>query len=201
MAESTSNTTPPRKRRRPALSCGQCRRRKIKCDRNYPCGQCTQSKTASCSYDPDTVRKPRHVTEVPSRPAQPKVGVLGNQARSTQDASSNHTSQNGRSPGAPSQSSTNLPSSWTSPSDGPNSCEDVDTNSPFSLLHRVIDVEGDNSSNPSGPFPYLCEDYKPSPAARALRGTVSKTRFFGPSHWMYSYGTVCNLSSGTDDPS
>lgn len=37
------------RRRRPALSCVQCRRRKIKCDRTNPCVHCTASKT-SCVY-------------------------------------------------------------------------------------------------------------------------------------------------------
>ncbi|KAL4923789.1 putative C6 transcription factor [Aspergillus undulatus] len=33
------------RRRRPALSCTICRRRKLKCDRSLPCGQCIKSKT------------------------------------------------------------------------------------------------------------------------------------------------------------
>ncbi|KAL5334956.1 fungal-specific transcription factor domain-containing protein [Aspergillus crustosus] len=33
------------RRRRPALSCTVCRRRKLKCDRSFPCGQCIKSKT------------------------------------------------------------------------------------------------------------------------------------------------------------
>lgn len=45
---------PPRvvqRRRRPPLSCTECRRRKLKCDRSLPCGQCVRSKTAdSCVF-------------------------------------------------------------------------------------------------------------------------------------------------------
>ncbi|KAI9927297.1 hypothetical protein MW887_003684 [Aspergillus wentii] len=42
--------SPPR-RRRPALSCTLCRRRKLKCDRGLPCGQCVKSKASeSCEY-------------------------------------------------------------------------------------------------------------------------------------------------------
>lgn len=33
---------PKKKRRRQALSCTECKRRKIKCDRNQPCGPCTR---------------------------------------------------------------------------------------------------------------------------------------------------------------
>lgn len=40
---------PHRRRRRPALSCLPCRRRKIKCDRVNPCGRCVSTKTR-CTY-------------------------------------------------------------------------------------------------------------------------------------------------------
>jgi hypothetical protein len=39
----------PFKRRRSALSCLKCRRRKIKCDRTDPCGHCTSAKLR-CIY-------------------------------------------------------------------------------------------------------------------------------------------------------
>ncbi|CAI7639795.1 unnamed protein product [Penicillium glandicola] len=35
----------PQRRRRPPLSCTVCRKRKLKCDRSLPCGQCVRSKT------------------------------------------------------------------------------------------------------------------------------------------------------------
>lgn len=40
----------PRRRRRPALSCVECRRRKIKCDRNDPCGHCKATRI-QCVYN------------------------------------------------------------------------------------------------------------------------------------------------------
>ncbi|GIJ91171.1 hypothetical protein Asppvi_010136 [Aspergillus pseudoviridinutans] len=40
-----------RKRRRPAQSCEQCRHRKVRCDRNIPCGPCTRARSVlHCSY-------------------------------------------------------------------------------------------------------------------------------------------------------
>lgn len=39
-----------RKRRRPAHSCLECRRRKVRCDRNKPCAQCSAHQVASCVY-------------------------------------------------------------------------------------------------------------------------------------------------------
>ncbi|KAL4866970.1 hypothetical protein BDV12DRAFT_187061 [Aspergillus spectabilis] len=41
----------PRKRRRPAKACEQCRHRKVRCDLNVPCGPCTRAKTSlDCLY-------------------------------------------------------------------------------------------------------------------------------------------------------
>ncbi|KAL4975596.1 hypothetical protein BDW66DRAFT_160388 [Aspergillus desertorum] len=40
-----------RKRRRPAQSCEQCRHRKVRCDRNIPCGPCARARSVlHCSY-------------------------------------------------------------------------------------------------------------------------------------------------------
>ncbi|KAH8594962.1 hypothetical protein B0O99DRAFT_624053 [Bisporella sp. PMI_857] len=44
---------PPQRRRRPALACLQCRRRKIKCDQSKPCNQCQRSRDVVCTYDSD----------------------------------------------------------------------------------------------------------------------------------------------------
>ncbi|KAK0654818.1 hypothetical protein B0T16DRAFT_450576 [Cercophora newfieldiana] len=41
---------PIRRRRRPALSCSLCRQRKIRCDRETPCGNCVKSDKAVCDY-------------------------------------------------------------------------------------------------------------------------------------------------------
>jgi aspyridone synthetase trans-acting enoyl reductase len=48
-AQSTSSE-PYRKRRRTTVVCTECRRRKIACDRNTPCTQCVQSKSACTFY-------------------------------------------------------------------------------------------------------------------------------------------------------
>ncbi|KAL4802414.1 hypothetical protein BDV18DRAFT_146706 [Aspergillus unguis] len=39
-----------RKRRRPASSCIECRRRKVRCDRTIPCRQCKAHNAPSCTY-------------------------------------------------------------------------------------------------------------------------------------------------------
>ncbi|KAK1836087.1 hypothetical protein QBC39DRAFT_108156 [Podospora conica] len=43
---------PPRKRQRVRLSCLECRRRKLSCDREFPCSRCLQSGVADrCEYE------------------------------------------------------------------------------------------------------------------------------------------------------
>jgi hypothetical protein len=41
---------PVRKRRRPAVACTECRRRKVKCDRSLPCASCVLG-TLACAYN------------------------------------------------------------------------------------------------------------------------------------------------------
>lgn len=50
----------PRKRRRPAKSCDQCRTRKVRCDLNHPCGPCQRARSdLACSYR-EGVRDAQH---------------------------------------------------------------------------------------------------------------------------------------------
>lgn len=66
------------KRPRPVISCLECRRKKLKCDRTHPCQQCLKvGRPGSCQYQPgseperDTIESPnanpkRHQTHSPS---------------------------------------------------------------------------------------------------------------------------------------
>ncbi|CAG8910049.1 unnamed protein product [Penicillium egyptiacum] len=49
-----------RRRAKPQLSCNLCRRRKLKCNREYPCGTCSKrGLDKSCTYPPDTMQPTR----------------------------------------------------------------------------------------------------------------------------------------------
>ncbi|KAK3309843.1 uncharacterized protein B0T15DRAFT_386897 [Chaetomium strumarium] len=54
--QTTDEAVIVRKRRRPALACEQCRRRKVKCDRANPCGPCQRSSLEVCTYRPERAR-------------------------------------------------------------------------------------------------------------------------------------------------
>jgi hypothetical protein len=47
----TPTTLPPAKRPRPVISCLECRRKKLKCSRTYPCQQCLKvGRPGRCEY-------------------------------------------------------------------------------------------------------------------------------------------------------
>lgn len=52
MMESSEYKKPDKRRRRPALACVACRRSKVRCDRNMPCGACVRSKHRTCVFEP-----------------------------------------------------------------------------------------------------------------------------------------------------
>lgn len=55
-----------RKRRRIQLSCAECHRRKVRCDRNDPCGRCSAA-GIRCVYAADRDEEPQSLTEVGAR--------------------------------------------------------------------------------------------------------------------------------------
>ncbi len=55
----------PRRRRRPALSCVECRIRKVKCNREKPCMACRKTESATCSYRSRHIVAPSQNTDPP----------------------------------------------------------------------------------------------------------------------------------------
>ncbi|KAK3318077.1 hypothetical protein B0H66DRAFT_224751 [Apodospora peruviana] len=68
----------PRRRNRPALSCIQCRTRKIRCDRNEPCASCIKSKIVNCTYEEARRPKPRlwKLSPAPSSVPGPRFNAV-----------------------------------------------------------------------------------------------------------------------------
>ncbi|KAM0246009.1 hypothetical protein ACHAP5_004980 [Fusarium lateritium] len=86
--QSQQQSSKVRRRRRPALSCHECRRRKVKCDQKIPCSPCIRHKV-ECTYEPHhgsasvPVRslRARGPTQTPTRPAP--LGTARNGTRET----------------------------------------------------------------------------------------------------------------------
>ena len=174
---------PLRTRRRPVFSCEKCRRRKIKCDRTHPCKHCRQL-NAVCNYPEGATPLNCQITPAasPHRMNEPPTPIsviptaslsLGNLSISgNRDECLQRHSQK----------------SWKSPNTYKENTED----SPKvrALLEKVQRLEQllseympDGAPGNSNP-PISIE-----PRAQ-LRGTLSKTRFFGQSHWMNLIGLV-----------
>ena len=169
---------PVRARRRPVVSCEECRRRKIKCDRTHPCQHCRQLK-ASCNYsDGVAPLNSRDVlADTPRRISKPPNS--NSVFPTASSASSGTHNQNLQQP---------VPTSWISPNINVENTEE----SPrvLALLAKVQRLEQLLLEYmPEG----LPENSTPSrsrePPAQ-LRGTLSKTRVFGQTHWMNLIGLV-----------
>ncbi|CAF3648302.1 unnamed protein product [Fusarium graminearum] len=176
MAVSSAAKT-EKKRRRPALACEQCRRRKIRCNRNLPCSNCFKSNISPCTYAPTHVPASRtkkgaadSSSHVPGRSA-PVVDL----SRKTTPSDSSAKRQ-----------SSSIPSSTV----GSNS----ETSTVDALAARVKELEQKlaescHITQPGEDILIQHDDQEADPAP--MKGTVSKTRFFGQSHWMNGIVMVC----------
>ncbi|TGO21656.1 hypothetical protein BPAE_0207g00110 [Botrytis paeoniae] len=185
--------TQPRKRRRPALSCIQCRRRKIKCDRNMPCGQCISSKTSACQYssDPAPQSKRSRVNGNGQYPVTPST--VDHSPGSTTHASPNCNGgtdnvTNGIPPNSTSfwaertpivEGSLPLRGQAIVPHQTP---PDPTVQALLDRVHKLEQIISETDAMNDGPN-LLSDSYVRGPS---LRGSLSKTRFFGQSHWMNS---------------
>ncbi|KAI9645554.1 hypothetical protein NHQ30_006296 [Ciborinia camelliae] len=196
----------PRKRRRPALSCIQCRRRKIKCDRNMPCGQCISSKTSACQYssDPAPQSKRPRVNGNGQYPATPST-VGHDSPQSTTNPSP------GFGAGGVTESVTNrIPlvstNFWADrtpvveegpvPVQGqaivaPQKTPDPSVQALLDRVHKLEQIISDSETLNDGPT-IISSSYVKGPS---LRGSLSKTRFFGQSHWMNSFEQFKHMSN------
>lgn len=172
-----------RARRRPAFSCEECRRRKIKCDRTQPCKHCRQL-DAICNYSNGAAPLQHKVAfaTTPRRIAGPPTPTSVTPTPSVSHGNSSVSVIHNVHPQQPPQRS------WNSPS----TCEENAEESPKvrALLAKVQRMEQllleyvpkrvlENTKSPTSNEPRA-----------QLRGTISKTRLFGQSHWMNFIGLV-----------
>ncbi|PGH00032.1 hypothetical protein GX51_06031 [Blastomyces parvus] len=205
--QSCPGDAPPRKRRRPALACDQCRRRKIKCDQKVPCDQCRRSKSLSihtCTYT--HAHTPAGSSSFASstrcydspQPQRPSA----TQAPPAPIVPISQISRPGTFPSYPSPSTANASDLSIHADDQRsdvtrstrNVAQDLQSAATIqALADRVRLLERKlaqstrtssvaTSSSPGGRVLEALEDREASHAP--VRGTFSKTRFFGQSHWM-----------------
>ncbi|KAL6860643.1 hypothetical protein ACO1O0_004671 [Amphichorda felina] len=171
---------PEKKRRRPALACEQCRRRKIRCDRNVPCSQCLRSKTASCSYAP--THTPASWTRRSHK--KPALAPAGQQPPIASAPSVGASSGDGSGPSSVAKDASASASGSVSTSVSvPDAPDNVDwlvarVHHLEEKLSKVVNLGGPDENDHESP------EGTQSSLACPTNGTVSKTRYFGRSHWM-----------------
>ena len=175
MEDHLSNEEPeqPQRRRRPPLSCTTCRRRKLKCDRSLPCGQCVRSKTTDeCVFtgaQPETNRQmsPPLSRPRPSAASERKSGMFvfdskmgPNSSRVSKRRSDELTEMRQRLKALESLLKTNVQTPDTSVGDVYSEVDSASTSENVGVDDRVRFL-------PDSSF----------------RGKKAKTRYFGRSHY------------------
>lgn len=182
------------RRRRPALSCTVCRRRKLKCDRALPCSQCVKSKTPDlCVYSGPAPGQPLETR--PIRTASNRANV-----------SSNHTSpaHSGLYVFDSRHQSTNR---ITKPKGRPEEVQELRHRVQVleSALSKAGSIQTPDSSACESVSDYgpritsdsllLSEDVKYLPGRACFRGENGKTRYCGRCHSALSFSFVSGNES------
>ncbi|KAF2712893.1 hypothetical protein K504DRAFT_423060 [Pleomassaria siparia CBS 279.74] len=177
--------TGPRKRRRTALSCVECRRRKVKCNRERPCGPCSKTKSPTCTFRPNSRITPQPT--IAPDVAHPRSGSQHGSSLSSSKTNQDNTCDTDA-----------ILNRYIAPGTlgvhgnstlGPLSVSNYDSSSQSSALTirtlsaRVNDLEGKlaalSNGGSSKNISYLARN---SPSAPA--GQFIKSKFYGESHWM-----------------
>ena len=164
----------PRKRRRPAFSCEQCRQRKVRCDRGFPCRPCLKARhVLPCSYSPaeriSGEMRPGERGDNPQKPDHEKSRL-------------EHTVQD-------LQGRVRMLEQLVLGSRGSRSSRSEVGDEP--LGDGMSSAEGHSTSSQSGK-----QDMQ---MPLQLRTTTAKTKFAGPSHWTHVFHQLL-LSKARDNP-
>ena len=189
----TDGNGPVKRRRRPALSCVECRMRKVKCDREKPCGACTRIKSATCTYRPQRAGICSQSERSPEAASVSASGSNEHDHESSARPSSQSTAPTNEfdlminryvAPGIFGEGAKLKPLPADRPSLTLNSHSDSGTAAVISsLLERISILEGKQASatvgEPSGStaFPFR-------PSTDASVGQFVKSKFYGQSHWI-----------------
>ncbi|KAI1101701.1 hypothetical protein F4804DRAFT_291830 [Jackrogersella minutella] len=197
-----------RRRRRPALSCVSCRRSKIRCDRNLPCGACVRSKHKTCVYEPQVPLRQSDIgvsVVGPSQPTDPPSNVDPETTGSPGASVSTHPRHGDRSH----EDHSNHSMSGSTPVDSTSSQSHEPSFDVRSLLDRIRELErrleeptkhnpGPKNATRASTITTTAQDTVatyPSYLAGDLhtmnKSVMTKTRYLGSSHWMNQVGNVC----------
>ncbi|KAI0551228.1 hypothetical protein F4679DRAFT_582703 [Xylaria curta] len=183
-----------KRRQRPTLACVSCRKSKIRCDRQQPCGACARSRHKTCVF------------EISRGPASRRSGIASATTDRSGAAEPEHLSDYDLGQETPA-SSTPSAHGHGHDTEGTHAYPLHEKGSPNpasritdaeGLIRRVFELERrlgetiaareppekrQDQRNPRGES-QLIESYLAADIHAMSRGIVSKTRYFGQSHWM-----------------
>ena len=167
--------------RRPALSCVECRMRKVKCDREKPCGGCIKIGSSRCTYRPSRAAA-RTISE---RSSSSTSGSRGSHQSSTHlslhvpapiSVQYNMTNVlSGQSSAHPRPSIAKDPRAVTEPRPQVGATSSVSVSATENGAFRTPTTNDTASEHDTGPTKGNITDHS---------GSFQKSKFFGQSHWM-----------------
>ncbi|KAB8260107.1 hypothetical protein BDV32DRAFT_149838 [Aspergillus pseudonomiae] len=169
----TTSTSLPRKRRRPAKSCEQCRERKVRCDLQLPCRACRHARDPlTCTYRESSRPRPSQ-TDARTAPKSPDMPASTPTERS-QPQQQFHGLRS-------------IPSTQLDQHDVASTGTGTSGSSLQDLENRLRKTEQQLSELSRTRQPGAVSGDLAIPAIMPrLRNTAEKTKLFGPSHWMYT---------------
>lgn len=185
-----------KKRRRPPLSCEQCRKRKVKCNRSYPCNNCVRSKTETCTYAPrHTPKARRKGAGVRAATPQPPVSSSPGTPPSLQPAAGTApVTMQPRARAAqiqtPESELFHRTSVWQPLRSSSASRAASRAGQSVPPTNQEWTPRANQTHSPPPPPPPQREENRPSMFSPPPKGSISKGRYFGQTHWMNIAGSV-----------
>jgi hypothetical protein len=186
---------PAKRRRRPALSCVECRSRKVKCDREKPCGACTRVQSTTCTY------RPLRAGFGKRSPVTPSVSASG-----SKDQNHRGSVRSSPHPSAPSNQFDVMVNTYVAPGifgeHGRPKLQPLPADRPYLNLNsrakssdtavishlleriRVLENERTSTEDPSASIELPVRQDSDN-------GQFIKAKFYGQSHWMNAIDPVC----------
>ncbi|KAI1413911.1 hypothetical protein F5Y13DRAFT_198319 [Hypoxylon sp. FL1857] len=201
--DEAQNPKADRRRRRPALSCVSCRRSKIRCDRNLPCGACVRSKHKTCVYEPQGPPRHSDISSVAVGPLQPIDGASSIDSETTVSPGASGPAHTHHADGPHEDHSTHSLTGST-PVDSTSSQIHEPSFDVRSLLDRIRELERRleehterhqgprslprTSNTTTEPIVATYPSYLAGDLHTMNKSVMSKTRYLGQSHWMNQIG-------------
>ncbi|CAI6093775.1 unnamed protein product [Clonostachys chloroleuca] len=198
-----------RRRRRPATACNLCRRRKLRCNREQPCGNCIRSRTGECIYHTGPLPKTSPRQQGFNQLGEGDLGSGSENSTLVEKASnrSGKLTAATSSPHAhPNDSSPQAQGSAQELDDLKNRIRKLeDQLSKTSIRSPTIRYPGGESTSEAdtstalldGTFHFQQQAHEVGQPQAVARGFSHKSRVFGKSHWVNTWSSLNSLGGGT----